>query len=124
MLELATGHLITHISARSVVTGSQRNGRTSAQLALDIFGGIRDVWQDAWYVMLIRRRSARASLASANRLWLALYGVGFVLLAAAAVALLYFDSYPAFFGLAVAWVLVYVASVILRRRALKPQTNL
>ena len=30
------GHLITHTSARSVVTGSQRNGRTSAQLSLGI----------------------------------------------------------------------------------------
>jgi hypothetical protein len=56
-------------------------------------------------------------------LWQALYLAGFLLLAGMAVALIYFNDYPAFLGLAVAWVVVFAATVLARRRIMKLQTK-
>jgi len=57
-----------------------------------------------------------------TRLWLTLYVTSFLLLGGMAVAL-YFGSSAAFFGLAAAWIVVFAASVLARRRLKKSQTK-
>jgi hypothetical protein len=52
-------------------------------------------------------------------LWLTLYVASFLLLGGMAAAL-YFGSFLAFFGLAAAWVVVFAASTLARRRVKKP----
>ena len=107
------GHLITHTSARSVVTGSQRNGRTSAQLALDIFGGIRDVRLRSGFVKFIMPRGLRSAMASKS-LHQFILGSGIFIIAIAVVVLLV--SHDLFAFLAVPVVTAVLLLLEARRR--------